>query len=218
VTTTQLITGLIAYVLSLVISLVLTLSVHGRNGTLRVLAAAHAVLWTATAVAWLVASPAATYLFLSAVCSGVAASGWMIRSRRAFALRLYFGLYLLTLPLFLYSPSMTVRLLSAQWNTSLPGRFDLGNGMLLEPQAALIARKGQPVRYKVIRDYGLFYRTLERDIDFGHPLDSIRVIRYAADTLLVLRGYFSAPSPDSAEAVSDLVPDDAQEGITRRKP
>jgi len=218
VTTTLLITGLIAYVLSLVVSLVLALAVHGRKGAGRILAAAHAVLWTATAVSWFAASPAAPYLFLSAACSGVAASGWMIRSRYATVLRLYFGLYLLTLPLFLVSPSMAVRLLSAQWNTQLPGHFDLGNGMLLEPQEALIVRDGQPVRYKVIRDYGLFYRTLERDIDFGHPLDSVRVVRYAADTLLVLRGYFCIVSADSADAVSDLVPDDARDRIIRKKP
>jgi hypothetical protein len=41
------------------------------------------------------------------------------------------------------------------------------------------------VRYKIIRKFGIYNKTLARDVDFGERLHDIKLIELTADTLIL---------------------------------
>jgi hypothetical protein len=213
---TLLIAALIAYILGLVAGLLIALAAPRLPSRfLKAGMALHFLLLSGFGISAVFFPKAAPALCLAACCMALVWAGAVWRVPAPFILRLYFGLYLLTLPLFLYAPSQTVRLIAYQWSESPARKFSLAGGLRLEPQEALLDRPG-PVRYKIIRDYGIFYRTLERDLDFGFAPDSVQTLRFEPDSLIVLRAWAGA-GRDSSVVVSDLKVDGAQRPVGRKK-
>jgi hypothetical protein len=216
VSPTLLIAALVAYILGLVAALVMALA--APRLPLRFLKAGlalHFLLLSGFGISAVFFPPAAPALCLAACCGALVWAGAIWRTPVPLVLRLYFGLYLLTLPLFLYAPSKTVRLIAYQWSEAPARKFSLEGGLRLEPQEALIDRPG-PVRYKIVRDYGLFYRTLERDLDFGFAPDSVQTLRYEPDSLIVLRAWAGA-GRDRSVVVSDLKIDVGKRPVGRKR-
>lgn len=139
------------------------------------------------------------YFLLFFICSGVFLSGISWRSDLPRVIRYYFSLYLITVPLFLLSPSMLVNLLlTGKYTDSIGERFDLGNRYFLERQGAVMSNSSHP-HYKIIRKKGMFHETLQRDITFNGKLDSVKVIQLEPGEFIEFRGYFSNSTYVSTE-------------------
>ncbi len=122
-------------------------------------------------------------------------AGMILRSDALLPLKIYFSLYFLSILFFIISPSHLFQYISYSWRSNnLFQTFHLRNNYFLEEQQSLLNPAGDQLKYKVIQSFGIFHKTLARDIDFGHPLDSIRIISFNPLSVLTLRGYFSAKS------------------------
>lgn len=131
------------------------------------------------------------YFFLIYFCSGVTLSGLVWRSRAPKWLRVYFSLFILGFPMFLFSPSMMVNfLLTTNYTDSLGPRFQVQGNLWLETQNTVMKTDSVP-HYKLIRKRGLYRETLARDLVFGGKLDSIKVLDLQQGVSATLRGYTS---------------------------
>ena len=137
-------------------------------------------------------------LFLVTVCSGVAISGWAIRTKSASRiLKFYLGSYLISILLFLYSPSLLFYFISGnQEKYSANQEIKLKENCYLVRQQSMLSLSSENVRYKVIEKYGIYNKTLIRNLNFTKKIDSVHLIKFTADTI-VLRGYI--PQHDSLD-------------------
>lgn len=142
------------------------------------------------------------YFFLAYVCSGLILSGLVIRSGMHFFAKAYFSLFILTLPLFLYSPSMLVNfLLTMKYSSAHGPKFPLTGKYYLESQNVI--REGQEnILYKLVLKRGMYHQTIERDINFGGKLDSVKVLEVNGTYSIKIRGYHSKISFVSTESDS----------------
>lgn len=132
-----------------------------------------------------------SYFLLVFICSGIVLSAVSWRSAIPKVMRYYFSLYLLTLPLFLISPSMLVNfLLTGRYTDSVGKNFELGQRYFIETQGTVMKDDSVP-HYKLIRKKGMFHETIQRDIVFGGKLDSVRVLKLEANEIVEIRGYTS---------------------------
>ncbi len=129
------------------------------------------------------------YLLFTFIISGVLLSGLVWRVTTALPLKIYFSLFALTFPLFLFSPSMLVNfLLTFRYTDSLGKTFDLGNRYFIEEQQAVLRSKSA-VQYKLVRKTGIYRSTIARNIDFAGPVDSIRVLELFGNDSISIRAY-----------------------------
>ncbi len=142
------------------------------------------------------------YFFLAYICSGVLLSGLFIRSHFPLFIRIYFGLFTLTLGMFLISPSMLVNfLLTMSYSDSSGPKFSLGSKYYLESQTHVNEKETNP-QYKLILKRGLYKQTIERNIDFGGKLDSVKVLEINGSHSMIIRGYHSTLTFVSADSDS----------------
>jgi len=134
---------------------------------------------------------APNYFFLAFICSGVLISGPFARSAFPIYVRIYFGLFALTLPLFLFSPSMLVHfLLTMSYSSSFGPKFQLVGKYYLEAQNVIKEDETKPL-YKLMLKRGLYKQTIERDIRFSGKLDSVKVLEVNGAHSMRIRGYSS---------------------------
>jgi len=134
---------------------------------------------------------APNYFFLAYICSGVLISGPYVRSDFPLYLRIYFGLFALTLPLFLFSPSMLVNfLLTMSYSSSFGPKFPLVGKYYLEAQNVIKENDTNP-HYKLMLKRGMYKQTIERDIMFNGKLDSVKVLDVNGAHSMRIRGYTS---------------------------
>lgn len=128
------------------------------------------------------------YLFLLFICSGAALSGLAWRLEISRLLRYYLTLFILTFPMFLFSPSMLVNfLLTTHYTDTIGAKFLIRENIFLEKQNSWAGKKEGQL-YKIVSHHGIFHKTIARDIDFGKELDSLHVLDYSEATIR-LRGY-----------------------------
>lgn len=162
--------------------------------------------------------PESGFVFMIFFCFGVAAAGLITRSNSKLILKLYYSIFLLSILIFLYSPSLFISLLVQQKIPERKGNeFLLTENYFLVKQQSMLDIPGGKTKYKIIRRTGNFNKTLERDIPFHAMLDSAVMIRFENDTMLV-RGYFKTGMlPDSLDVSSDLKIENTDEIILKRK-
>lgn len=126
------------------------------------------------------------YLLLISVCLATALAGWAVRNTwLKLPLRIYLLLYLLLIPFFLWSPSRIFYAISGHYGKYRPEQsFNLTSNYYLVEQQSMLQQETQ-IRYKVIRKFGIYNKTLARDVDFGVRLHDIKLIRLSADTLIL---------------------------------
>ena len=202
-----------AYIISIAGCLILSIAL--RNVSLIKLKyplLIHAFLTIVFAIIYIVNSqlPILHYLSLTFVCSGLVLSGIILRSDAMLPMKIYFSLFLLSILFFLISPSHLFRTISFSWkNNDLFQTFHIRSNYFLEEQQGMLNLSDDQTKYKVIQSFGVFHKTIARDINFGHRLDSIRLILFNPVELLILRGYFSSKSPkfetyDSLDVTTSL--------------
>ncbi|CAN5603108.1 hypothetical protein BH11BAC2_BH11BAC2_15150 [soil metagenome] len=186
---------IIFYILSLAGSLLLAIASKKISGKrfyyfaiLHIILIIAAVLFTLSNVSGL----AKNYLTLAGMCSGVLLSGWAIRNEEIRILvRWYFGLYLLTVLLFLYSPSMLFYGLSGNGgNYQRDKEILVEKNYYLATQSQFVQLNTGSEQYKLIQKLGVFNKTIARDIDLGGKVDSVKVIIFTSDTI-VLTGFIN---------------------------
>ncbi len=139
------------------------------------------------------------YFFTAFICSGIILSGLSWRSNSPVLLRLYFSIFIITIPLFLFSPSMLLNfLLTTNFKSSIGPAFHLQDQYFLETQSTSKILDNKP-HYKLIFKRGIFHQTIQRDIVFGGKLDSVKVIEIVPDKNMILRGYSNKTTYVSSE-------------------
>jgi hypothetical protein len=203
---TQLIASLSLYILSVVAALVLTIA-YKKGGALqsRVLLSVHLLLFLVFLIFYLNGSRTIYihYLFLLFFCSGILLSGLMIRSGSSLVLRLYPALYLSSIFFFLLSPSRTIRFITFSWDQSHHEKWNLTSNYYFEEEKTMLSNADSLITYKVTRQYGVFHKTLARDISFGHRLDSIHLLSFNEEKGIRIRGYYIRKS-DTFEACDSM--------------
>lgn len=197
-----LILSIITYILSLAAALILAIaSAKLGNSALKKAILLHfAILAIAIPALILYGQESATaYLVLTAICSGLAISGWVLRSRQIkTSLKIYFGIYLFSVILFLISPSFLFFAISGNARQHRAEKtFRLGDNYYLVEQLST-SPQAQPA-WKVIRKYGIYNKTILRDIRFKSAPDSVRMITVTEDTLILKSFYSSSTATDSME-------------------
>ncbi|MBK8874044.1 MAG: hypothetical protein IPN13_09035 [Bacteroidetes bacterium] len=142
------------------------------------------------------------YLFLTFFCSGILASGILLRKKYPIYLKGYFMLFLLSLPIFIVVPSRVLGFIcSAQINAVSPPRIHLSENYYLVGQGSskLPPEKGKEP-FKLIREMGMFHKTLARDIMIPSPADSIILLEFKENENIFVRTYYHGLSgPDSID-------------------
>lgn len=177
------------YILSLVVSLLLGMtSRRFAAESIRLPFAVHAIL-IFLSIVFLVGFSGQIlghYLLLLGICSGIALGGWAIRNTwLGWPLRIYLFAFLLSIPVFLWSPSSVFYSISGNYDKWKPEQeFNLESNVFLVEQQSMLQEQVK-VRYKVIRKFGIYNKTLIRDVDFGSRLSSAKLIELTSDTLIL---------------------------------
>ncbi|MFM2135495.1 MAG: hypothetical protein RL021_895 [Bacteroidota bacterium] len=151
------------------------------------------------------------YFFLFFVCTGTALSGLIWRITSPLLLRAYFSLFMLTFPLFLFSPSMLVNfLLTGKYTDTLGKTFCIKDNLFLEQQQGWKGTNGT-FAYKLVERHGIFHKPIARDIQFGGRIDSTRTLLLLKDSTTSIRGYritetYVSTTIDSIDVTVDLRP------------
>jgi hypothetical protein len=129
------------------------------------------------------------FFLLLFICSGVSLCGIVWRLKALLPIRIYFSVFAITFPLFLFSPSRLVNLLLTGAYADTSGKSFLISGNVFLEQQNSWSGNSNGLRYKIIRKKGMFHETLARDVVFKGPIDSIRAILFKNGDTAILRGY-----------------------------
>ncbi len=160
------------------------------------------------------------YLFLTFFCSGILTSGVLLRKQYPIYMKGYFLLFLLSLPVFIVVPSRVLGFIcSAQLNAVSPHRIHVSENYYLVGQGSskFPLEKGKEP-YKLIREMGMFHKTLARDIMIPSPTDSINLLEFKENENIFVRTYFHSPGgADSLDLNITLTSfKDSSQTITRK--
>ncbi len=217
-TTGYLIITIIAFLLSWVAGALLTLAAGKlKPAFLRIFFYLHLTVISAAGVMHVFMPDNQLFgsLLLAGICSGLLLSGWALRSKFSpLVARYYLSCYLLTIPVFLYSPSLLFYCISGRIDLYHPAAsFHLrGNTYLVEQQSMLQISESHR-GYKVISKYGIYNKTLARDVFQGRQLIGATLVTLTDDTLIV-KGILK----DGTSLQIGLKPGMKRETITRKTP
>ena len=160
------------------------------------------------------------YLFLSFFCSGILASGILLRKQYPVYMKAYFLLFLLSLPVFIVVPSRVLGFIcSAQFNAVSPQRIHVNENYYFVGQGSSKIPPQQGKKpFKLIREMGMFHKTLARDIMLPSIVDSIILLEFKENENIFVRTYYPGTSgADSMELNISLKSfKDSSQIITRK--
>jgi len=215
--------AIISYILSNIISLALLFT--GKklgHSWFRMFVAVHVLLGIIFLFNFITdkgASP--RYIsFLVFFCSGIITGGLALGTKKNLLVRIYFGIFCISVFVFIVSPSYLLNFLMTANFSRSSGMIAVKNNFFLEKQSNAFSGDTADIRYKLIEKNGMFHRTIVRDIDFHGALDSIKLISYEEKRSAVVRGYsnrknFVEAITDSVDVNLDLNPQKKDE-IERR--
>lgn len=203
------------YILSLVTAvLLLAAGKRYAPGPLRILFFLHAAT-TLAAVAVLIFRMQAGHGAAWVLLSGLVLAGLSHHAAVPLYQKLYFGLFFLSVPVFVLSPSRFGGFLeTGRLHNSSRDKFHLYQNVYLEAQRVTGNAPPGPPLYKVIREFGLFHKTLRRNIALPVLPDSVRCLAPGDDAQLRLRlyrkpGHSGGTDADSADLTVSLTPPDS---------
>ncbi len=130
------------------------------------------------------------YLFLAFFCSGVFTASMLLRSAYPVYLKIYYAIYLLSLVVFVISPSRVLGFAASGNLTAInPTRIHISeNYYLVEQQNAAGDTIGN--YFKVVREMGMFHKTLSRDVLLPAETDSVNLLDKNMDEVIQLRVFY----------------------------
>ena len=215
--------AIIGYILSNIISLALVFT--GKKlgaGWFRILSSVHiifGVLFLYNLITNKEEAP--RYIsFLLFFCSGIITGGLALGTPTHLLLKIYFGIFCLSVFVFIVSPSFLLNFLLTANVRQHSGLIPVGGNYFLEKQSSTFSTDSIPSEYKLIEKNGMFHKTIARNLNFNGTIDSIKVISIETKKLAIVRGYTSHKSfvedkVDSIDVSIDLNPQKKDE-IERR--
>ena len=149
--------------------------------------------------------------FLVFFCSGIITGGLALGTSKNMFLKIYFGIYCLSVFVFIVTPSTLLNfLLTANFRVH-SDLIPVHGNYFIEKQSSTFSADTSQVSYKLIEKNGIFHRTIARDLDFNGKLDSVHVLSFEEKVSMVVRGYTSAgnfveDNIDSSDVTIDLNP------------
>jgi len=140
-----------------------------------------------------VANPGnSNFLFLSFFCSGILVAGMMIRKMYPVYMKIYFSLFLLSVLVFLVSPSRVLGFIcSGNINAISAKRIHLKENYYFVEQQSVASPLNDSIQaFKVVREMGFFHKTLTRDVMLPATTDSANVLEFKENENIFVRIYF----------------------------
>ncbi len=155
------------------------------------------------------------YLFLAFVCSGLFVSAIVVRKQYPSFIKGYFILFLLTIPVFIVAPSRLLGFITTGNFTAVhPQKFHLkSNYYLVE-----LPGKTPANSYKLIREMGIFHKTLARDIILPSNTDSIRLRDFRENETASIRVFSTNSGIDSIDLNIPLTATQSSSGTITKRP
>ena len=131
------------------------------------------------------------FLFTLFLCSGIVICGVVWRTRVPAILKIYFSLFAILLPMFIFSPSMLMNfLVTGKYSGSSGKIFHLKDNYFLEEQSMFIRDHKNP-KFKMTRKNGFFHKVIFRDIVLHAEPDSVHVLSFSEGDEMNLRIFTS---------------------------
>ncbi len=158
--------------------------------------------------------------FLVFFCSGIITGGLALGTQSHLVLKIYFGIFCLSVFVFIVSPSSMLNFLLTANFAQHSNLISVRDNYFLERQSTTFTQDSGPASYKLIQKNGMFHKTIARDVNFNGKLDSMKVLSFEENVLTVVRGFTSSKSfvedkIDSIDVSIDLNPQKKNE-IERR--
>ncbi len=185
---TLLIFTICLYLISLVASLLLGMaSKKFKANSIRIPILLHFILLTFSLVLLFLNSTYYPIFILITFCSGLLLSIWVLRKKEhPIPLKIYFGLFLASIILFLASPGKLFYLISGNYeNYQEEKKIDLTENYFLIEQRSLFSVPSDSAPYKIIKQKGFYKKTLLRDVIFEDELISGKMIQANEDTIVL---------------------------------
>jgi len=185
-----LITAIIAYIISLALALVFAMMAPKLNiHFFKIFATIHFSFFilTITTIFIYINIKVANFLMIFTFCSGLILSGYALRKNIELKfLKYYFGAFLISLGLFFYAPSQLFYLISGSLGKYVSAQeFQLKENYYLVEQQSMLQLTATHRKYKIIQKFGIYNRTISRDLDFTDKLKQANLVLFNSDTIVI---------------------------------
>ncbi|HCI57646.1 MAG TPA: hypothetical protein DFH96_02605 [Bacteroidetes bacterium] len=146
-------------------------------------------------------------LFALIICSGIIPFTLIVRRNFPIILKIYFGIFMLSLPLFIIAPSRMLTILSMGYlNTENAHEMLLDKNYYLLKEQGLIKQNDNEATYKVVKRMGIFNKTLARNIFIGFRPDSAKILFLDEKSEIRLRAFkYNKTEIDSLDITTKTV-------------
>lgn len=185
---TLLILSICLYLMSLVASLLIGMVSKRFSPTaIRIPILIHFGLLTTTLILYFLDVPLHHSIMLITFCSGLLLSVWVLRKKEHFlTIKIYFGLFLVSIILFITSPGKLFYLISGNIHKyKVENKIDLQENYFLIEQRSLFSLPSDSTPYKIVKQYGFYKKTLLRDVFFEDEINEGRLILANEDTIII---------------------------------
>jgi hypothetical protein len=140
-----------------------------------------------------------SFSLLFLCCSGMILFGLIINEPRKLYFKIYFGLYLLSFPVFIIKPSALINFLLYQEIKNIKQeQFLIQDNYFLEKQNTTTSKDNDVIPYKFVQKQGLFTKTIKRDISFGFKPDSVKTLLFQFPDSILIKAFGTKDGkPDS---------------------
>jgi hypothetical protein len=185
---TLLILSICLYLMSLVASLLIGIASKRFSPTaIRIPILFHFLLLITSLLLYFLDVPLHHSFMLITFCSGLLISVWTLRKKEhSLPIKIYFGIFLLSIILFISSPGKLFYLISGNIHQyKAEKKIELQDNYFLIEQRSMFTVPSDSTPYKIVKQSGFYKKTLLRDILLEDEIDKGRMILATEDTIVV---------------------------------
>jgi hypothetical protein len=174
--------------MSLVASLLIGIASKRFSPTaIRIPILIHFLLLITSLLLYFIDVPLHHSFMLITFCSGLLISVWTLRKKEhSLPIKIYFGIFLLSIILFISSPGKLFYLISGNIHQyKAEKKIELQDNYFLIEQRSMFTVPSDSTPYKIVKQSGFYKKTLLRDILLEDEIDKGRMILATEDTIVV---------------------------------
>lgn len=115
--------------------------------------------------------------FSAFICSGILCFAFIIRKKFSLPVKIYFSLFILSFPMFLFAPSRVFTVMSlGLLSTENANEIHLKGNYFISREQGMIKHDAANSTYKVIKRMGIFNKTIARELHFNFTPDSATIL------------------------------------------
>jgi hypothetical protein len=174
--------------MSLVASLLIGIASKRFSPTaIRIPILIHFLLLITSLLLYFIDVPLHHSFMLITFCSGLLISVWALRKKEhSLPIKIYFGIFLLSIILFISSPGKLFYLISGNIHQyKAEKKIELQDNYFLIEQRSMFTVPSDSTPYKIVKQSGFYKKTLLRDILLEDEIDKGRMILATEDTIVV---------------------------------